>query len=121
MPITEMSVKAEIAHPAMHSVVPANAVYRMHGAAWTGESQVTKVEVSTDGGQTWAQARLLDASIRHAWRLWEYDWHTPPKPGSYTVMARATDARDRVQPMQHDSDRRSYMISHILPIKVEVR
>ncbi len=53
MPVTEIEIKAAIARPAMHEVVPANADYRMHGAAWTGESEVTKVEVSIDGGQTW--------------------------------------------------------------------
>jgi len=36
-------------------------------------------------------------------------------------MARATDAAGRVQPMQRDPDRDNYMISHILPIEVEVR
>jgi len=119
MPVTEMEVKAEIARPGMHEVILANTVYRMHGAAWTGESDVTKVEVSVDGGSTWALARLLDTSVRYAWRLWEYDWQTPI-PGRYTVMARATDAGGRVQPMQHNSDRRSYKISHVLPIDVEV-
>ena len=38
-----------------------------------------------------------------------------------TVMARATDAHERVQPMQHNPDHRSYKISHVLPINVEVR
>ncbi len=125
VPVTEMQVKAEIACPAMDEAVQANTSYRMHGAAWTGGSDVTKVEVSKNGGLTWAAARLVDnpsnGRVVDAWRLWEYDWHTPPRPGRYTVMARATDARGRVQPMERDPDRRSYMISHVLPIEVEVR
>jgi hypothetical protein len=36
-------------------------------------------------------------------------------------MARATDRRGRVQPMERDDDRRDAMISHVLPIAVEVR
>jgi DMSO/TMAO reductase YedYZ molybdopterin-dependent catalytic subunit len=120
-PVHEIEVKAEIARPAMHEVVPANAQYLMHGAAWAGESEVMKVEVSIDGGQTWDAARLLNASIRHAWRLWEYDWHTPLNPGRYTVMARAADASGRVQPMQHNPDSRKYKIDHVLPINVEVK
>jgi len=125
VPVTEMQVKAEIARPAMDEAVQANTSYRMHGAAWTGGSDVTKVEVSKNGGLTWAAARLVDNSsngrVVDAWRLWEYDWHTPSRPGRYTVMARATDARGRVQPMERDPDRRSYMISHVLPIEIEVR
>lgn len=120
-PITEMEVKAQIARPAMLEVVPMNTIYRVHGAAWTGESEVTKVEVTFDEGKTWAQAQLLGSPGRYTWRLWEYNWPTTVKAGRYTVMARATDARGRVQPMQRDADRRNYMISHVLPISVEVR
>ena len=50
LPVAEIEVKAEIARPALHEIIPADSVYRVHGAAWTGESQVTKVELSTDGG-----------------------------------------------------------------------
>jgi DMSO/TMAO reductase YedYZ molybdopterin-dependent catalytic subunit len=121
LPVTEVEVKAQIARPVLHEVVRANSVYRMHGAAWTGESEVTRVEVSTDGGSAWEQAQLLGAPTPYAWRLWEHYWRTPPQPGICTVMARATDARGNVQPMQRDSHRGSYIISHIQPIEVEVR
>jgi DMSO/TMAO reductase YedYZ molybdopterin-dependent catalytic subunit len=121
VPITSLEVKAEIARPALDEVVTAGGTYRVHGAAWAGESEVTKVEVSGDGGRTWAEAKLLDKAVPFAWRLWEYEWHTPAKPGRVTVMARATDQRGRVQPAQHDPDRRHYLVSHILPIDVEVK
>jgi DMSO/TMAO reductase YedYZ molybdopterin-dependent catalytic subunit len=68
VPTTELQVKAQIARPARAEVVPAGRVYRMHGSAWTGESEVAKVEVSTDGGTTWAEAKLLDKSVPFAWR-----------------------------------------------------
>jgi len=114
-PITELQVKAEIARPAMLEVVPAGTLYRVHGAAWTGESVVSKVEISPDAGLSWAPARLLGAPLRNAWRLWEYAWPTPARAGRYTLMARATDAQGHVQPLQRDRDRRSYMINHVLP------
>ena len=65
-------------------------------------------------------ARLLDRAVPHAWRLWEYSWR-PARAGRHTLMARATDRRGRTQPMQHDPDRRNTMISHVVPIEVEVR
>ena len=43
---------------------------------------VASVEVSTDGGATWEEASGTSK--------WSYSW-TPPKNGSYTVMAMATD------------------------------
>jgi DMSO/TMAO reductase YedYZ molybdopterin-dependent catalytic subunit len=120
VPITELDVKAEIAQPVANAQVPANKDYRMHGAAWTGESEVVKVEVSTDSGQSWTAAKLLGKPVPFTWRLWEFNWRTP-QPGRYTVMARATDQRGRTQPLKRDPDRRNYLISHILPIEVEVR
>lgn len=121
LPVTELQVKAEVARPARQEIIPAGTAYRVHGAAWTGESEVTKVDVSTDGGKTWAEAKLLDRSVRYAWRLWEYPWEAPRKAGHYTVMVRATDARGRVQPMKHDPDRRNALVNHVLPVEVEVR
>lgn len=121
VPLTEMEVKSQVARPSLGEVVPAGKPYRVFGAAWSGESEVTKVEVSTDGGKSWSEATLLGKSIPFTWRLWEHSWKVPEKGGAYTVMARATDRSGRVQPMQRDSDRRTYMISHVLPIEVEVR
>jgi DMSO/TMAO reductase YedYZ molybdopterin-dependent catalytic subunit len=121
LPVTEIEVKAEIARPALHEIIPTDAIYRINGAAWTGESEISKVEVSTDGGNRWEQAHLLGESVPYAWRLWEHYWRTPGQPGAHTLMARATDARGDVQPLKRDTHRGSYMISHVQPIEVEVR
>lgn len=121
VPLTEMQVKAQIARPRAMEVVRPGAKYRVHGAAWTGESDVTRVEVSTDGGRTWTAARLLGTVVRHAWRLWEYPWRVPAQAGRVRLLARATDALGRTQPMQRDPDRRNYAISHVLPVEVDVR
>ncbi len=121
LPVAELEVKAQIARPTLYEVVAAKSVYRVHGAAWTGESEVTKVEVSTNGGRTWKPAKLLGASSRYGWRLWEYNWRVPSRVGRHTVMARATDARGRSQAMQRDPYRGSYMITHVQPIETEVR
>lgn len=121
VPITEMQVKAEIARPMRDEVVTAGAAYRVFGAAWTGDTDLTKVEISVDGGKSWQVASLQDKPVSHAWRMWEYQWQVPTRAGRYQVMARATDGRGRVQPMQRDPDLRNYMISHVIPIEVDVR
>jgi DMSO/TMAO reductase YedYZ molybdopterin-dependent catalytic subunit len=119
--IGELQVKASIARPAVGDVVPAQSQHRVFGAAWTGDAEVRKVEVTTDGGQSWREASLIDKAAKHAWRLWEYVWKTPEKPGRYTLMARATDSRGHTQPTTRDPDRRTYMINHVVPVEVEVR
>lgn len=120
VPTSENEVKSQVARPARHEAIPRDSDYRVHGAAWAGESEVSLVEISTDGGATWAVARLVGEPIPYAWRLWEWSWRTPKQAGPRVVMARATDRRGRVQPMQRDPDRRNGMISHVLPVEVEV-
>lgn len=119
-PIAEMQVKAQIARPSLYETVALNKPYRVYGAAWAGEADVAQVEISDDDGRTWNQASLLGTPTRFAWRLWEYRWQ-PTRGGRYNLMARATDSGKRVQPMQRDNDRGSYLISHVLPMPVDVR
>jgi DMSO/TMAO reductase YedYZ molybdopterin-dependent catalytic subunit len=120
-PLTEMQVKAEIARPAEGETVPANTSVPVHGAAWACDAEITKVELSTDGGASWNDAKLLGKSKPNAWRLWEFNWQTPSQPGKQTLMARATDSFGRTQPLNRDPDRGTYMINHLLPIEVEVK
>lgn len=119
-PLSEMQTKAEIAKPAKGEIVPANSTVRVHGAAWTSEADVAKVELSTDGGSTWNEAKLLGESKPNAWRLWEFTWKTSGPAKKVTLIARATDSRGRTQSGERDPDRGTYMINHLLPITVEV-
>jgi DMSO/TMAO reductase YedYZ molybdopterin-dependent catalytic subunit len=121
VPLSEMQIKAEIARPAEGEIISVNSKVRIHGAAWTSDDEITKVEVSTDGGSAWSEARLIGAAERNAWRLWEFDWKTPSKPGRRKLITRATDSQGRTQPIERDLDRGTYMINHLLPITVEVR
>src|SRR6266542_6395074 len=120
-PLSEMQVKAEIAKPAQGETVPANYSVRVHGAAWTSDGEIAQVELSTDGGTTWSEAKLLGQSTQNAWRLWEFDWQTPGVAGKQILVVRATDSLGRTQPVERDRDRGTYMINHLLPITVEVR
>lgn len=119
-PLAEMKVKSEIARPTVYETLAPNRRYTISGAAWSGEAEVTDIEVSTDGGATWARAQFLDQVQRHAWRRWTYDWLTPSQPGRYTLLARATDADGNIQPDGHDPNYGTYVINHPLPIEVFV-
>lgn len=119
-PLTEQQIKAEIAQPENGAAVPAATALRIHGAAWSSDAEITRVEISVDAGANWQTARLLGESVRNAWRLWEFDWRTPATAGKQTLQARATDSRGRIQPSQRDTERGTYMINHVLPIEVEV-
>ena len=118
--LAEMKLKSAIARPSVYETLLPNRTYTVFGAAWAGETDATEIAVSTDGGQTWAEAHFLDPARRHAWRRWKFDWPTPKQPGQYTLLARAKDANGTVQPDEHDWNYGSYVITHLLPIEVMV-
>jgi hypothetical protein len=115
-----MKLKSAIARPRVHETLLPKQTYTVFGAARAGETDVAEIAVSTDSGQTWAEAHFLDPARRHAWRRWKFDWLTPKKPGQYTLLARAKDANGTVQPDEHDWNYGSYVITHLLPIEVIV-
>jgi DMSO/TMAO reductase YedYZ molybdopterin-dependent catalytic subunit len=120
-PVTEIDVKSQIARPSPFEVVRKASPYRIFGAAWSGNADVLRVDVSTDSGKSWSAAKLLGRPVPFAWQLWELDWKTPEQPGRVTLLSRATDSRGRTQPAERDADRRDAMITHTLPIEVDVR
>ncbi|WP_207590912.1 molybdopterin-dependent oxidoreductase [Halomontanus rarus] len=68
----------------------------VRGVAWAGDDAVDRVEVSTDGGDTWNDAELFGPEYAGAWRLFRYDWNADP--GRHVLLSRATDERGRRQP-----------------------
>jgi len=67
------------------------------GVAWAGDRGISRVEVSTDGGDSWAEARLREPiEDELSWRQWAYRW-TPEATGKATVVCRAVDGDGEVQ------------------------
>jgi hypothetical protein len=57
------------------------------------------VQVSADGGETWADAELGDSSLgRWAWRPWRFRWDA--EPGEHVLCCRASDTAGNVQPLE---------------------
>jgi len=68
------------------------------GRAWSGYGAIERVEVSTDGGASFADARLDESLGEAAWRGWRFDWEA--QPGEHVLCSRATDAAGNVQPLE---------------------
>jgi DMSO/TMAO reductase YedYZ molybdopterin-dependent catalytic subunit len=97
-PVTALTVKSVIAGPTDGaSIKTRSGKLTVRGAAWAGEADIAKVEISTDAGATWSPAKLGHDQSHYAWRLWSYDWK-PTKPGDYILQSRATDTQGRTQP-----------------------
>jgi sulfite oxidase len=95
-PITALNVKSVIAGPSDGTNLKAGA-FLANGAAWAGEADIAKVEISIDDGATWNPAKLGRDQSRYAWRLWNFESKILT-PGNYTIQSRATDTQGRTQP-----------------------
>ena len=67
------------------------------GWAITDEVGVAKVEISTDGGDTWAPCQIFSNPMpSQVWAFWRYVWINPPR-GKQEIQVRATDANGKLQ------------------------
>jgi len=70
---------------------------RVQGAAWSDGTPIKSVELKLDDG-TWQKATLDKANqAEYSWTFWSYDWKGAGE-GEHTLVSRATDMDDRVQP-----------------------
>lgn len=116
--LQSLEVKSLIVEPADGARLAQPDRLTIRGWAWSGEAELTGVDVSTDGGQTWAPARFTGTWDRYSWRGWELPWDA--KWGSHTIMARATDSLGRVQPPTRAWNRLGYRWNVIHAVKVDV-
>ncbi len=65
------------------------------GIAFAGTRGISRVDVSTDGGRTWAPAELRPPLSALTWVIWTFQWS--PGPGEHTLAVRATDGRGALQ------------------------
>jgi DMSO/TMAO reductase YedYZ molybdopterin-dependent catalytic subunit len=102
-PVTRKQPRALMAPPGIPEFltrvrhVPARPT-RIEGRAWSGGSDVERVEFSADGGRSWQDAQLGESTGRHGWRAWSHEWE-PAGPGDYELCVRATDAAGNFQPL----------------------
>jgi len=117
--VTALTIKSLIAAPSDGEKLRPHA-YLIQGVAWAGEADVTKVEISTDAGATWNEAKLGRDQAKYAWRLWNYNWK-PAKSGEYVILSRATDSQGRVQPEIPAWNPSGYLYNACDQVKVNVQ
>jgi sulfite oxidase len=117
-PVTALTVKSVIAGPSDGASLKTGRVV-VHGAAWAGEADVAKVEISTDSGSTWSAAKLGHEQSHYAWRLWSYEWKAG-KSGDYTILSRATDSQGRTQPASPAWNPSGYLYNAVDQVKIHV-
>lgn len=96
MPVSLMDVHSVIANVQAPNGTPERLV---NGFAWSGHGEIRKVEVSTDEGRNWEEARLKRHGQQHAWQDWSYLLR-PSQRSNLKIISRAQDSKGNVQPME---------------------
>jgi DMSO/TMAO reductase YedYZ molybdopterin-dependent catalytic subunit len=91
----------------------------IRGRAWSGGAEIAGVDVSTDGGRTWAAAELGDTALgRWAWRSWQFAWDA--EPGEHELCCRARDAAGSEQPLEPRWNLGGYVYNAVQRVSVTV-
>jgi sulfane dehydrogenase subunit SoxC len=90
-----MAVKSVITHPSAGMSMQGKGFYEVSGLAWSGSGRVTKVDVSADGGKSWAEAGLQAPVLPVSLTRFRIPWAWKGEP--VLLQSRATDEKGNVQ------------------------
>ncbi len=94
--VVPMEGKSVITHPSPGLAMQGPGLYEISGLAWSGYGKIAKVEVSADGGKSWASAALQEPILAKALTRFRMPWRWSGGPA--TLQSRATDESGYVQP-----------------------
>jgi sulfane dehydrogenase subunit SoxC len=100
-------------------VVPAGRQV-VEGRAWSGWGPIVRVEVSVDGGATWADASVGPAPGPSAWHPWSFTWDAD-EPGDHELCVRATDSAGNTQPLAQAWNIKGYANNEVHRVPVTVQ
>ena len=91
-----MEAKSLITNPSQGQKLNDKGLYQISGLAWSGRGKIRKVEVSADGGKTWAEAELQAPVLSKCFTRFRIPWQWT---GQETIIqSRAIDETGYIQP-----------------------
>src|SRR5215471_15015090 len=69
-----IEAKSVIAHPSPDITLPGAGIYEISGLAWSGYGKISRVDVSADGGKSWAPAALQEPVLSKALTRFRLPW-----------------------------------------------
>jgi sulfane dehydrogenase subunit SoxC len=91
-----MGVKSVITSPSGGLQMQGAGLYQISGIAWSSAGRIRRVDVSADGGKTWAAAALSAPVLPKALTRFRMAWRWNGGPA--VLMSRAVDETGAVQP-----------------------
>jgi sulfane dehydrogenase subunit SoxC len=92
--------KSVITRPSAGLTMPAKGYVEITGLAWSGAGKVARVEVSTDGGRNWRDAKIQEPVYSKAHTRFRFDWEWTGQEA--VIQSRCTDETGDVQPTLAD-------------------
>jgi sulfane dehydrogenase subunit SoxC len=92
----EWGPKSVITRPSAGLEPISKGYVQITGLAWSGGGKVAKVDISTDGGKNWKEAKLQTPVHTKAHARFTFDWSYDG--GEAVLLSRCTDERGEVQP-----------------------
>jgi len=96
----QWAAKSVITRPSGGMKLPGPGYVQITGLAWSGGGAITKVEVSTNGGKSWKEAKLQTPVHSKAHTRFTFDWAWDG--GEAVLMSRSTDDQGDVQPSKEE-------------------
>ena len=91
-----MDAKSVITRPSGEQKLDRPGFCEIRGLAWSGRGAISRVEVSTDGGASWTDAKIEGTSYTNSFTRFRSPWRWDG--GRHVLMSRATDDTGYVQP-----------------------
>ena len=91
-----IEAKSVITHPSPGLAMKGAGLYEISGLAWSGYGKIAKVDISADGGKSWAPAALQEPVLATALTRFRAAWRWNGGPA--ILQSRATDESGYVQP-----------------------
>jgi sulfane dehydrogenase subunit SoxC len=96
----QWAAKSVITRPSGGLKLAGPGYVQITGLAWSGGGAITKVEVSTNGGKSWKEAKLQTPVHSKAHTRFTFDWAWDG--GEAVLMSRSTDDQGDIQPSKEE-------------------
>ena len=94
--LSELAVNCAITFPKTNTIIEAGKI-TVKGYAMSGGGRIiTRVDISTDGGETWITAKITEGNHKWAWVFWELELELTK--GKHEIITRAFDSAANTQP-----------------------
>lgn len=123
-PVTLMQVRSLMEPPGFpdfltRTRIVRRGVFEIIGRAWSGRSAISRVDFSTDGGDSWNDTDLDPPADEFSWQRWRYRWDASGA-GHRELCCRAHDAAGNVQSLDQHWTARGMGNNMVQRVRVQV-